>query len=87
MHHTCRDFEEFARRQDRYADLAAQEMAQAGRRAGKLDLLVRPPLTFLRMYVVRAGFLDGANGFRLARLYARHTRQKYERLVTLARKR
>lgn len=81
IHHTCRDFDEFARRQERYAGLAAEEMWKAGRRAGKLDLLLRPRLTFLKMYVARTGFLDGWNGLRLAALYARYTRRKYELLA------
>ena len=79
-HRTCRDFEEFARRQERYAALAATEMAHRGRRAGTFDLWLRPAYTFLRSYLFRGGFLDGANGWKLACIYARYTHSKYRLL-------
>ncbi|MBM3862109.1 MAG: glycosyltransferase family 2 protein [Verrucomicrobia bacterium] len=84
-HRTCRDFEEFARRQDRYAKLAAAEMAKRGRRATALDLWFRPSYTFLRSYLLRGGFLDGANGWKLACIYMRYTRSKYQCLRTVQR--
>ena len=46
----------------RYAAAGAESAAQRGRRAGPLDVLLRPPLRFLRMYVLQLGFLDGAHG-------------------------
>jgi glycosyltransferase involved in cell wall biosynthesis len=85
VHRTCRDFAEFAQRQERYAELAAAELAREGRRAGALDLWLRPPLTFLKMYLLKRGCFDGVKGFTLARLYARYTRRKYERLAQLRR--
>ncbi len=80
IHLTCRDFSEFERRQMRYAELAAGQMAQEGKVAGALDALVRPPMTFLRMFLFKGGCFDGAAGWRLARLYARYTRRKYSLL-------
>ena len=47
------------------------------------DLWLRPPFTFVRMYVLKRGFLDGALGFRLALLYARYTYAKYAKLRAL----
>jgi glycosyltransferase involved in cell wall biosynthesis len=83
IHRTCRDFEEFHKRQMRYAELAAGQMAQEGKSAGVLDSLLRPPMTFLKMFVVKGGFLDGSAGWKLARLYARYTRRKYSLLREL----
>lgn len=80
LHYTYRDTEDFLRRMNRYSTLAAGELRRQGARATTLDLLLRPPFTFFRMFVLRAGFLDGALGFRLAVLYAMYTFSKYSKL-------
>jgi len=80
LHYTCREFAAFADRQMRYAETIARELAKEGRRASPLDVALRPFFTFLKMYVLRAGFLDGAVGWKLAWLYARYNRRKYELL-------
>jgi len=38
------------------------------------------PFTFLKMFLLKRGFLDGALGLRLAWLYSRYTFAKYSRL-------
>jgi len=83
LHFTYRDTADFLERMDRYSTLWARESLRSGRRAGAVDLLLRPPFTFFRMFFLRAGFLDGALGFRLAVLYAKYTRTKYARLAEL----
>jgi glycosyltransferase involved in cell wall biosynthesis len=80
LHYTYRDTADFLERMGRYAALAAAEMRREGKRATPLDLVFRPPFTFLKMYLFRCGFLDGALGFRIALLYARYTFAKYSKL-------
>ena len=65
---------------DRYSSLAAEEMSRAGRRARVGDYALRPPATFLKMYVFQRGFLEGWRGFFLASLYAAYTFVKYAKL-------
>lgn len=86
IHHTCRDFAEFEQRQMRYAELAAKQMAQEGKSAGARDVLLRPPMTFLNRFFFKGGFLDGSAGWKLARLYSRYTRRKYEMLRQMQRR-
>jgi glycosyltransferase involved in cell wall biosynthesis len=70
-HRSYRDVADFLARADRYSSLAADEWLAAGRPVRPLrDLVARPIGRFLRMYVARAGFLDGWRGFLLATLYA-----------------
>jgi (heptosyl)LPS beta-1,4-glucosyltransferase len=76
-HYTCRDFQSFTDRQMRRAEVIARQLAAQGRRAGPVEAALRSWFTFLKMYVLRAGFLDGAVGWKLARLYARYNRRKY----------
>lgn len=85
-HHTYRTLSEYVLRMDRYSTLAAAELRKAGVSPGWLDLLARPPLTFLRMYVAKRGFLDGMRGLMLAGCYASYTYFKYAKAWEAARR-
>ncbi|WP_176062290.1 glycosyltransferase family 9 protein [Anaeromyxobacter diazotrophicus] len=79
-----RDRAEAERKLTRYAEQVARERFREGRRARPWDRL-RWPLAFLRRYVLWLGFLDGAAGFTLARLYARYDADKARWLRRLER--
>lgn len=61
----------------RYAAAGAAEARRRGRRAGALDVLWRPPARFFRMYVLQAGFLDGARGVAVCAIGAAQVLLKY----------
>ena len=61
----------------RYAAAGAERMRREGKSATALDVLVRPPLRFFRMYVLQAGFLDGAHGLVVCALAAAQVLLKY----------
>lgn len=84
-HHTWRNLDDFVAKQNRFTTVAAREMLARGRRAGALALVGRPMARFLRMYLLKAGFLDGWAGFQLARLEAFGVFLKYAKLRELAR--
>ena len=79
-----RSLEEARRKLTRYAEQVARERYRAGRRWRAWDAL-RWPLGFLRRYLLWLGFLDGATGLTLARLYARYDADKVRWLRRLAR--
>ncbi len=64
----------------RYAAAGAEKARRAGRRATLADVIVRPPLRFLRQYVLQWGFLDGAHGWLLCALAATQVFLKYAAL-------
>lgn len=64
----------------RYASANAERAHRAGRRATAFDVALRPPLRFLRMYVLQLGFLDGAHGLVLCLLAAGQVLLKYAEL-------
>jgi glycosyltransferase involved in cell wall biosynthesis len=64
----------------RYAAAGAEKARRRGRRAGVLDLVLRPPLRFLRMYVLQLGVLDGARGVVVCLLAAAQVFLKYAEL-------
>ncbi len=79
-HRTYKDVSDYLGRMQRYSTLAAQEMLNQGKNAGIIDILLRPPFTFFKMYVIRLGFLEGATGVILSTLYASYTLAKYAKL-------
>ena len=72
VHESYRGVGDFVVRAQRYAELAARQLASEGRGGSAQDLLLRPLSRFLVMYVLRLGFLDGWRGFVLAVLYAHY---------------
>ena len=68
---------------DRYTSLAAEDLHERGRRARWSDLLLRPPATFVRMYLLKGGLVDGWEGFTLALLSAGYVYVKYAKLREL----
>lgn len=79
-HRTYRDVSDYLTRMERYSTLAAEEMFSSGRAAGFTDILLRPPFTFLKMYILKLGFLEGSAGVMLSTLYASYTLAKYAKL-------
>jgi len=60
-----------------FTDIAAAERAAKNKKAGWLSIALRPPATFLKMYILKLGFLDGAPGVIAAVLSAYHVFCKY----------
>ncbi|HZM70510.1 MAG TPA: glycosyltransferase family 2 protein [Candidatus Cryosericum sp.] len=79
-HHTFRSFRQYWRKLELYSEWGARQMYLEGRRAGGVQLLLRPIGRFVRMYVLRFGFLEGAHGVVLSLLGAFTVYLKYARL-------
>lgn len=80
-----RDIDHYLMKMDRYSSLMAQEMVRHGRRFHAHQLITHPGFTFLKMYFLRRGFLDGKPGLILSGLYAYYTFIKYAKLWELTR--
>lgn len=63
LHLTYRGLADHVRTMDRYTAEAARALAARGARGGLGGMIAAPPLKFLKMYLVKAGFLDGVPGF------------------------
>lgn len=79
-HHSYRTFEDCVSKCVRYASAGAAKAERRGRRAGPLDVMLRPPLRFLRQYVLQLGFLDGVHGLVLCGFAAAQVYLKYAEL-------
>jgi glycosyltransferase involved in cell wall biosynthesis len=80
-HHTYRSLAHHWTRILELSTLWAEQSRAKGRRACFWDLLFRPPLRFLKIYVIRLGFLDGWRGLVIAGLASAYVLLKYGRLM------
>lgn len=62
QHHPYRDISDHLATIDRYTTLAAEQMHAEGRRPSLAGIVLHPPFAFLRNYVLRGGFRNGAAG-------------------------
>ena len=85
LHYTYTSLDQFFEKLSRYSRGWAEQHFERGRRVSALSVLLRPPARFASMYLLRAGFLDGADGLVLAVLAATSVAAKYARLWALGR--
>ena len=85
LHYSYRSIADHLRTINSFTTIAAREKHAAGRRAGILDLTLRPLGKFLRMYALKLGFLDGRAGFVVAVTGAFYVFLKYAKLWNLER--
>ena len=80
LHFTDDDLEHYFEKLNQYTSLAADQLLATKRRITAADLLFRPCFLFMKMYFLKAGFLDGLHGFLLCRLSASYALAKYGKL-------
>jgi glycosyltransferase involved in cell wall biosynthesis len=79
-HYTFRSQPDYVAKLHRYAEWGAADRFRAGRRASLFAVAFHPAWRFFRMYVLQAGFLDGAAGLVVCGLQGYGTFLKYARL-------
>ncbi|NIA31112.1 MAG: glycosyltransferase [Actinobacteria bacterium] len=83
LHYTDNNLEHYLWKFNRYTSYAADELAGKQRSAGLLSILFRPLHTFVKMYVLKLGILDGVEGLMLCLLSAGYVAMKYAKLWEL----
>lgn len=83
LHFPFDDLEALVTKINRYSSDAAQMMALKGRRVGVFGLITHSVWTFIRIYLLRRGFLDGRHGFVLAVTAASGSFLRYSKLMFL----
>jgi glycosyltransferase involved in cell wall biosynthesis len=83
MHESFTDMEEVLGKINRYSTGVAHQMFMNGQRASLWTAIFHGLWSFLHTYVIRAGFLDGREGFMLAVSNAEGTYYKYVKLMLL----
>jgi glycosyltransferase involved in cell wall biosynthesis len=77
LHFTCDSLGQHLHTLDRYTSLAAQALVASGKPVPFRRLVVDPPWTFVRSYILQRGFLDGVHGFVIAAMASFYTFTKY----------
>jgi glycosyltransferase involved in cell wall biosynthesis len=86
LHYTYRDISDHLKTIDNYTTIASRELRAQGKGCALAHMLLNPPARFLKMYVLRLGFLDGVAGFIVAALAAHYVFLKYAKLWESGRK-
>ncbi len=79
-HHSFKDAADHWARCEQYARLWAETQFEAGKTAGPLAPFTHATFRWLRGYVLKRGFLDGPQGWRIAGFCAREVFLKYKLL-------
>ncbi|EAL2460207.1 glycosyltransferase family 2 protein [Campylobacter lari] len=69
IHYAYENIEQFISKQNKYSSLNCKNNI--------LKAIINPYWTFFKMYILKCGFLEGKNGFIIAKLYAQYTFWKY----------
>ena len=77
LHFTCDSLSEHLKTMDRYTTLAAEELVARKTPLGLERLILDPPWTFVRTYLLQRGFLDGVEGLTIAYMAALYAFLKY----------
>ncbi len=80
LHYSFRDLSHQLKVLDSYTGIGARELRARGVRFRLRDLLIRPLVRFLAVYIFRAGFLDGMPGLIMAMNHAFAGFVKYARV-------
>jgi glycosyltransferase involved in cell wall biosynthesis len=78
LHHTMDDLNHHVRKMVEYSDLFARN--NANRKIGAREIVLRPWWRFVRSYFLRRGFLDGWQGYAIARLAAQEVFLRYAKI-------
>jgi glycosyltransferase involved in cell wall biosynthesis len=87
LHYTVRDPAHHQQMiEQRYAPLGAQQMYRDGKRTSSLQQAIAGPAAFVRSFILKGGFRDGAAGLTIAKFAARHASLKHRMLRELQNK-
>ncbi|MCK9280919.1 MAG: glycosyltransferase family 2 protein [Melioribacteraceae bacterium] len=80
IHYTDRNLVHYLNKLNSYTSLAAEELRDKGKSVTLIDIIFRPLWIFVKMYLIKAGFLDGIHGFLLASYSSFYVFTKYTKL-------
>ena len=83
LHYSFMNLAQVQEKMERYSTASAQQAFARGKTASPLKAIVHGAWSFFRTYILRAGFLDGPQGFSLACSNAQGTYLRYMKLWRL----
>jgi glycosyltransferase involved in cell wall biosynthesis len=86
LHYTYETIDQIMEQTNKFTTIQSKAMYERGKRANVIKLVVNPFIAFISGYIFKGGFLDGYNGFIIARYASHATLAKYAKLLHLQRK-
>lgn len=83
LHWPFSSLQDHSDKMKKYSQIGAVEFHKAGKKANILTPYIHLIWGFFRSYIIRGGFLDGRNGYRICSLYAKSSYEKYKKLREL----
>ena len=80
LHYTDPNVKHYFTKLNNYTSLAAEDLFNRGEQIRFVDLVIRPLYIYIKMYMLKAGFLDGFHGFVLAVFSGFYVFVKYAKL-------
>lgn len=81
LHYSFASISEHIQTLDKFTEIGAQEIIKKGKKVSLLAPLLRAKWTFIRMYLLRGGFLDGLAGLVASMLSFMHVYVKYNKVL------
>ena len=85
LHYSFRDLSQVIEKMNRYSTLGAQKMRERGKTSSMTSALLHAIAAFLRIYIIKLGFLDGRAGFVIALGNLEGTFYRYAKLAEMQR--
>jgi glycosyltransferase involved in cell wall biosynthesis len=86
LHYSFMNHTQVQEKMERYSTASAQQAFAKGKTASPLKAILHGAWSFFRTYILRAGFLDGPQGFSLALANAKGSYLRYIKLWRLIKK-
>lgn len=86
LHYSYLTVESHLAKIEKYSTRGAEELFKKGKKTSWVKLYLSPTFRFIRDYLIKLGFLDGAYGFLIAKLTAKEVYLKYQKLKVLTSK-
>jgi hypothetical protein len=80
LHYSFDSFSDHLKTIDRFTEISAKELMQKGRKVNLLSPLTHASWTFIKLYILKRGFLDGFAGLSVAVLSYMHAFIKYSKV-------
>jgi glycosyltransferase involved in cell wall biosynthesis len=87
LHYSITTIEHHINQINRYSEIAAGNLLEKGRKTTCIHLILKPIVRFLKIYFLKAGFLDGYFGFVIARNSAFSVYLRYAKAKAMKKKR
>ena len=83
LHYTVQSPQEYADKMTGYSRMNAMKYFESGKKPNFFKLYLSPVFAFLQHYIFRLGFLDGKEGFLIAKTTSMYTFMKYRYLKVM----